>query len=152
MSLPRHILVPTDFSAMSDAALDQALDLAESTGADILLLHVFEPPKLDLPEAMVTGAADATDRILARAEKLLDSTMASRRSRKVAIDGVVESGKPWRVIVDTASRLEDGLVVMATHGRTGIPRMILGSVTEKVLRAAPCPVLTIPGGRTDEGG
>ena len=145
MTFPKQILVPTDFGAMSDAALDYAVELARPLGATIQLVHVFEPPALDLPEGMLAGLADASGRVLKSAEAALESAIESRADEKVAITSTIRQGRAWREIVDAARELDAGLIVMATHGRKGLERALMGSVAEKVVRTAPCPVLTLPG-------
>ena len=144
MTLPRRILVPTDFSDNSEAALEYAIELAGRLDAAIVLLHAFQPPALDLPEGMIAGIADATDRILRAAEQTLASSVELHRSSKVAIETLIKHGVPWRLIVDAAAEIDGALIVMGTHGRSGLPRALLGSVTEKVVRMAACPVLAIP--------
>lgn len=147
MPFAKQILVPTDLGPMSDAALDYAIALAKPFGATIRLVHVFEPPTLDLPEGMITGTADATGRILKSAEATLEAAIEVRRGAGVTITSSVREGKAWRQIIAAARELDDGVIVMATHGRKGLERALLGSVAEKVIRMAPCPVLTIPGPR-----
>lgn len=147
MTFPKQILVPTDLGPMSDVALEYAVELARPFGASVRLVHVFEPPTLDLPEGMIAGTADATGRILKSAEATLESAIELRRGRGVAITSSIREGKAWRQIVAAARELDEGLIVMATHGRKGLERALLGSVAEKVVRMAPCPVLTIPGPR-----
>ena len=144
MILPRQILVPTDLGPMSDAALDYAVELARPFGATVHLVHVFEPPALDLPEGMIAGLGDATGRVLSRAEETLASSIESRRDTGVPIESSIREGRAWKEIIAAANELEDGVIVMATHHRKGLARMLLGSVAEKVVRMAPCPVLTLP--------
>lgn len=147
MTFPKQILVPTDLGPMSDAALDYAIELAKPFGATVQLVHVFEPPTLDLPEGMITGLADATGRILKSAEETLASAIEARRGKGVTITSEIREGRAWREIVDAARALDHGVIVMATHGRKGLTRALMGSVAEKVVRMAPCAVLTIPGPR-----
>ena len=147
--LPRRILVPTDFSPYSEAALDYAVELAKSVGASILLLHVFRPPALDLPEDMIVGIADATGRILESAERTLASSVEVYRSSNVPIETLIEHGVPWRTIVDAAAKLDAPMIVMGTHGRSGVMHALMGSVAEKVVRTATCPVLAIPRARVE---
>lgn len=146
-NLVRRIIVPIDFSVISENALGHAVSLAKAWNAELLLLHVFEPPALDLPEGLITGLADANERVLRSAEDALASAVAMRSDEGVPMETLVKQGVPWRVIVETAGEREGTLVVMSTHGRTGLARALMGSVAEKVVRMAPCPVLTVPGPR-----
>jgi nucleotide-binding universal stress UspA family protein len=142
----RHILVPHDFGDPSAAALTYAEHLARALGARITLLHVVEDP--------AEGGDDAAELVhqLAPAlrehvsEVLLDAleTVASRaRGGGVAVAAKVRVGRPWCEIDAEAAEGGFDLIVMGTHGRHGLARGLLGSVAEKVVRTAPCPVLTV---------
>ncbi len=144
MLLPKRIIVPTDFSSMSEAALDYALGVAKVFGGRVLLLHAFQPPAFDLPAGIIAGTADSTERILRSAEQALASAIELRKERGVSIEPLVTRGAPWRVISELAAGRKDTMIVMATHGRKDLPRALLGSVAEKVVRMANCPVLVVP--------
>lgn len=143
MELPRTILVPTDFGDAADAALDAAIELARRLGATVRVVHAFEPPGSDLPEGMIAGLGDASDRVLDAAEKALANAAEARRGAGVVVETEIVRGRPWRAIVDAAAKDPSALVVMGTHGRAGAERPLLGSVAERVVRASPRPVLTI---------
>jgi nucleotide-binding universal stress UspA family protein len=140
----KKILVPVDFSPHSDAALDAALSLAKHYDASITLLHVFEPIALALPEgagfyptAQLTDAMHETERMLnVKRDEL------SPRAGK-AVEVVQRNGSPPHEIVDFAKSRSFDLVVLGTHGRTGLAHMLIGSVAERVVRSAPCAVLTV---------
>ncbi len=147
-SLPRMpspfqtILVPTDFSEDAETALDLALSLAADSGAAIHLLHAYEIPigvvppyGIELPPSLITDVRDAAARRLEKsAEKV--------RARGLRCDAHLVHGRPVDGIVDAAERLRADLVVMGTRGLTGLKHVLLGSVAERTIRFAPCPVLT----------
>ncbi len=140
----RKILVPIDFSRESEAALDYAARLAASLGASLTLFHASAAPPL--MSAIVPGAdsdADAERDARTAAQRL--STLGSQvRARGVEhVSVIVEPGTAIDAIVEHAARGRFDLIVMGTHGRTGIDRMVMGSVAERVVRLAPCPVMTI---------
>jgi universal stress protein A len=137
---PRVILAPTDFSDYSKCAFDVAIDLARQNQARLLALHVVD----------TLGAEDATyGEVTTHLEPdhhrglLLDDL--SRHTRTIAGDFPVESllaeGEPAREIDRIVRERHCDLVVMATHGRSGLKRLLMGSVAEQVIRIVPCPVL-----------
>jgi nucleotide-binding universal stress UspA family protein len=139
-----HVLVPTDFSDSSTSALDLAADLVRPGGAGITLLHVIEVPAGYNGEITVADFARELDRHAAEA---LDQAVARIQDRvKVPVVAKSRVGYPGAQIL---AALEHDptvdLVVMGSHGRTGIKRALLGSVAEKVVRHAQCPVLVARG-------
>jgi len=156
MTFPRRILVPTDFSPASENAIDRAVALAKAVDGYIVLLHAFEPVH-GLPQAFMAAMTRATDAAEHEARQSLARAAETRQSNAVAISVVMQPGPAWRVIVSTAR--DDGmdLIVMATHGwmhhhdRSDLHRALVGSVTEKVVRSAPCPVLTVPSSAPNPG-
>jgi nucleotide-binding universal stress UspA family protein len=136
-----RILCPIDFSEASRHALDQAVVLAGYYHAQITALHVFTPFARVITAA-VAGEAElnALDRLRRKAA----DESAAAVARQIGVDVVVDEGQAAAVILDRAKDLVADLVVMGTHGATGFEHMLLGSVTERVLRKASCPVLTVP--------
>ncbi|WP_135827145.1 universal stress protein [Halorussus ruber] len=135
-----RILVPIDGSQQADRALDHALDLAETYDAEIHLLFVVDVASV--PNEI--EAASVEERLDRYAEKT--TTSAAERAEEAGVERVqttVGHGTPHRTILDYADENGVDLVVMGTHGRTGIDRYLLGSVTEKVVRLADAPVLTV---------
>jgi len=130
-----RILVPTDFSDPADQALRQARDLAARDGATIIPVHVIEELTVPLVYDVDVAALD-TDDVRRRARASLQEASEAEHVRVV-------SGHPGRRIVEVAAEEEADLIVIATHGRTGLPRVLLGSVAETVIRRADCPVLTV---------
>jgi nucleotide-binding universal stress UspA family protein len=143
MAMIKRILCPVDFSEASRHAIDHAAAIARWYQASISALHVYHPmfmpvPGLPTPETRVTE--DELNRVRAEALTCVESARASG----VDMDVLIDIGQPARQILGRAAALPADLIVMGTHGTSGFEHLILGSVTEKVLRRASCPVLTVP--------
>jgi nucleotide-binding universal stress UspA family protein len=135
----RNILVPTDFSASSSHAVDVAVDLARTFGAGLTLLHVYE-----IPSYMYMGAwIDIVTPIEQAAQAQLDAALASVRKLLPAARTELRCGVPWTQVLEVARESGADLVVMGTHGRTGVSHALLGSVAERIVRSADVPVLTV---------
>jgi nucleotide-binding universal stress UspA family protein len=143
MRTPQVILVPTDFGRAAEAALDYAIALATPLRARVVLLHAFEIPSLGFPDAAFGATAELGRRILEGARAGLDDLLSARKDAPVAIHACIEQDEPCRAIANVARREEADLVVMGTHGRSGLPRALLGSVAETVVRTSTIPVLTV---------
>jgi nucleotide-binding universal stress UspA family protein len=133
----KKILFPTDFSTASDAALEYAVSLASDTGASLLIVHVQEPMEYYGGD-MYYGVPSPAD---PEVRRMLESIRPSDTA--VSYQHRMELGPPAEVIVRIARDEHADLIVMGTHGRTGLRRMVMGSVAEQVVRNAPCPVLTL---------
>jgi nucleotide-binding universal stress UspA family protein len=139
----RRILCPTDFSECSARALHQAIPVARYYQADLTALHVIAPIAAGTYLDYVNPALlDANARERATAD--VDAFVAPARAAGVRADTLVRDGGPAQEILAAAEALPADLIAMGTHGRRGFSRLMLGSVTEKVLRGAGCPVLTAP--------
>jgi universal stress protein A len=140
----RRILAPTDFSELSKQGLQSALELAQAFGAKLLLLHVVEPPPYPV-EGIVPSHLGATllDDLERQASSELDQMLPEAQLSKVDVARRVVVGIPARKIVEVAGEEQTDLIIMTTHGRTGFGHLVMGSVAEKIVRTAPCPVLTI---------
>jgi len=139
-----RILVPLDFSSTATDALRFVLSMARETGARVDLLHVIPPLALPaetshLPE----GWSRYEDERRHEAEQQLEALAAAETGPDVRTGVIVRVGDPATVIVDTARTRRSDLVVVSTHGRSGLSRFFLGSTAEAVVRRAPCPVLTV---------
>ena len=137
MAKIQTILHPTDFSEPAEYAFKLACSLARDHGAQLLTLHVIPPP-LTHGEALARAAPDSYRHQLWRELQRIAPPDAV-----VKVDRLLEEGHPARVIVQTASEKGCDLIVMGTHGRTGLRRLLMGSVAEQVLRKAACSVLTV---------
>lgn len=145
----RDILVPIDFSEYSEAALQQAIAIASEFGAALDLLHVVEEPLH--PAFYNTGVFSIYDiqpDVEVRAEEHLKKLAQASAPEGLEVRYHVRPGHAAREIVAFAEERRSGLIVMATHGLTGIEHLLIGSVAEKVTRMAPCPVFTAKRSRT----
>lgn len=141
--LPKNILVPTDLSEGAEEALDYACELAAQFGATIHLLNVISIPALGVPELGVAMASSVIDSLIEDNKRALDA-LAQRKCAKATMgQQFLRTGDARDVILNTAKELGVDLIIMGTHGRRGVARALLGSVTETVVRSAPCPVLTV---------
>jgi len=144
----RKILVPTDLSPASTRVLERAQTFAAKFSAAIDLLYVWTPPALQAPETVLTGVGAAEQPLLdwlsnsAREQLSKFETQARSLGMNIA-HGYCELGDPATIIVERAKSGGYDLLVMGTHGRTGLSHALMGSVAEKVIRRAACPVLTI---------
>jgi nucleotide-binding universal stress UspA family protein len=141
-----RILVPTDFSAHSEAALGYARALAKQSGSSLELLHVLEDPFMpgtwsaevylpDVPTLREQLAADAEGRLAGYRENI--------HKEGIPIVTTIRSGRPAEIILEHAKAAGADLIVMGTHGRSGLSHLFMGSVAERVIRTATCPVLTV---------
>jgi nucleotide-binding universal stress UspA family protein len=136
----RRILVPTDFSEAAEPALDYAVGLARSFGAELVLFHALEP--LVFGEGAVAFGS-VMDQLEQAAHAQLQRRVTRLKARGLKVRGMAGNGSTARLISDTAGKLRIDLIVMGTHGRGAFSRMLIGSVAEKVVRTAMCPVLTV---------
>ena len=139
-----NILVPTDFSACSEQALDYAVQLADRLDARVHLLSVIGVPSYGVPELGVGLTAPMMDNMIADTQRELDQLAGVRKLVKQTL---VRVGDARDVILQTADELKADLIVMGTHDRRGISRALLGSVTEMIVRTSKLPVLTVRGAK-----
>ena len=141
----KNIIVPTDFSKLSFSAFEYAKDLAESTNATIHLVYVLEkiPPFLAVRSLDVTEDEVMKDMEEQANKQLAETSKSLRIDSSVKIIEICRKGTDYEEIVNYSKEIENPLIVIATHGRTGIMHTLLGSVAEKVIRIAKCPVLVI---------
>jgi nucleotide-binding universal stress UspA family protein len=140
-----HILVPTDFQPASDAALGYAKELALKFGARLTLLHVVTDPLATgawAPDVYVPASHGMSEKFLRTARERLEAavTAEERAQFPVRIEACI--GVPAEIIEDVARQQRVDLIVMGTHGRRGLSHVFLGSVAERTVQHAPCPVLT----------
>jgi nucleotide-binding universal stress UspA family protein len=149
----KRLLCATDFSEGAVAAERQATVLARALGAELVLLHVAT----EAPLWRESLGSPAVRRVFEAQRTWATETLAQRIAA-LAAQGIdarsrIEVGVPWKEIVRVAADEGAGMIVMGTQGRTGLDRLLLGSVAERVVRAAPCPVLTVrPDAGDDNGG
>ncbi|HEX7836248.1 MAG TPA: universal stress protein [Kofleriaceae bacterium] len=140
--LPKHILVPTDLSEGAEHALEYACELARALSAEIHLLNVVGIPALGVPELGVALTSSMIDQLVVDNQTALDKIARTKCAASLG-QVLIKVGDARDMITQTARELGIDLIVMGTHGRRGISRALLGSVTEAVVRSAPCPVLTV---------
>jgi len=134
------ILVPTDGSEPADAAVEHAIDLAGSSGAT---LHVLSVVDSSAYTSLDVSSESVLDSLETRAREATETVAEMATDAGVDTVTEVSVGSPHAQITDYAETTDVDLIVMGTHGRTGLDRVLLGSVTERVVRAASCPVLTV---------
>lgn len=141
-----RILVPVDFSAHSDRALRYAATLAGRFGATVELLHVVEDPFVTgawTSKAFIPNIPELMDALVVDARRQLSELRTFEAAEGVPLDVAVLTGEPAQTIVGHAKAGGFDLIVMGTHGRTGLSHAFMGSVAERVVRTATCPVLTV---------
>jgi len=138
----KKILVGTDFSDCSDYALDYALMLSKLFGAEVLLLHIIESFSYSMTESLTVVGHERA--LTATATALLENALKRLLDQGCRAESHLGHGSPYREIIKQAEDAESDLIVVGTHGRSGVEHLLLGSVAEKVVRLASCPVLTVP--------
>lgn len=142
----KWLLVPTDFSGRSRVTLTHAITLAKQLGASIEILHAFETPVNPAPEVAQRTPLPPERR--AEIDAKLESEAALVRDAGVPCETTVLWGEPARLIVQRAGERPAAFIVIGTQGRTGLAHVLLGSVTESVLRRVSCPVVVVPASAT----
>ncbi len=143
----RRILVATDFSAASRPAFRRAVASAAESGAALWIAHVAAPPLPLSPDGYVLPRfyEDMTLAIRRDAEKRLRALQNEARKSGVTVRSLLLRGSPHEALNRAARRHRADLIVLGTHGRTGLKRLLVGSVAARVIATAPCPVLTVRG-------
>jgi nucleotide-binding universal stress UspA family protein len=140
--IPNRILVPVDFSETSLEAWTYALEYAGQFGAELVLLHVVEPAPFvsDLKNVLVAKS----DQEVAQAAQLkLDEIAPSDSKLASPVKKIVRIGRAYQEITDAAKQQKANLIIISTHGYTGLKHTLLGSTAERVVQHAPCPVLIV---------
>lgn len=141
-----RILVPTEFSSHSETALGYATALAKQSGGSVELLHVLEDPFMPgtwSAEVYLPDVPTLRDQLAADADVRLEPYRERFRKEGVPIVTTIRSGRAADLILDYAKAAKADLIVMGTHGRSGLSHLFMGSVAERVIRTAICPVLTV---------
>jgi len=140
----RHILTPTDFSEVSQRAIDYSFALAQIFRAKLSLLHIIEPPGVPGGErVLLDPIVGLLVKWVCEYQRKLARLLPEAEAARVEVARHVVIGNPSREIVERAAAERVDLIIMATHGRSGLSYEAMGSVAERVVRSAPCPVLTI---------
>ena len=144
MAIINNILVPIDFSDYSKNALKYAADFAEQFHSKIILIYVVEPVIYPADFSMGQVAIPSADiELNARSEEELKILAKRDIPPHIEVEIIIKTGKPFMEINETASEKDVDLIIIATHGHTGVEHLLFGSTAEKVVRKAPCPVLTL---------
>lgn len=144
----KRLVFATDFSASSGEALEYAVQFALTLGAELYVLHVFERPFFSGPGVSMNvqiqhGVEQWVREVTAEESKKLAALAAEVRGRGVTVHPLFKEGIPFVEILKTAEEIPADLLVLGTHGRTGIAHVLMGSVAQRVVQKAACPVLTV---------
>jgi nucleotide-binding universal stress UspA family protein len=141
----RRIMVASDLSKVSRGALNTGIAFAQSNGAELIIVHVVAPISLRVPTQFIQPGILETIETDARTwgEKQLARLATAARKSGVGVKVLLLSGDPADQIIRASRKHRADLIVVGTHGRRGFSKMMLGSVAERVLRTAPCPVVTV---------
>ena len=139
------IVFATDFSPASEPAFKKAIEMARKEGAELIVAHVYEPPA-SLSHSGVADdfiEADLEETIRRDVEKKLEIVLEKARAEGLRVRGEILAGHAPKRLADLADRSGASLLILGTHGRTGLKKLVVGSVASKVIATAPCPVLTV---------
>jgi nucleotide-binding universal stress UspA family protein len=138
------ILVPIDFSDYSKSSLKYAVNYAKHFQASLILVYVIEPviypPDFSMGQIAIPTPGLEMDK---RAKEELDKLAEKEIPSGVSVKKIIKTGKPFVEIIETAAEEDVDLIIIATHGHSGVEHILFGSTAEKVVRKAPCPVLTL---------
>jgi len=138
------ILIPTDFSDFSQQALQYGLSFCREYKAKMVLLHVIEDPFY--PSTGGSFGFDMADffaRMQEESDRKMQELIPAAQQEGLSVERMITRGTPFLEIIRVAKEEDVDMIVVATHGRTGLAHVLMGSVTEKVVRKAPCPVLVV---------
>ncbi len=140
----KKVLVPIDFSDYSKSALNYAVDFAKHFNAELFLIYVVEPviypPDFSMGQIAIPSIDLDMDK---RANEELENLARKQIPKDLSTKTIVKTGKPFVEIIDTAKQIDADIIIIATHGHSGVEHILFGSTAEKIVRKAPCPVLTL---------
>ncbi len=134
----KNVLIATDGSRYSSSAEKKAIDFAVSYGGALTVISV-----VDVPSELYAESPGTVDELIKKAKTYVERVKKDAESSGIKVETLVKEGEAYRVITDTARELSADIIVMGSHGRTGLRRLLMGSVTEKVIGYTPCPVLVV---------
>ncbi len=137
----KKVLIPTDFSELSDKRVDIALSLVKKLEADVVFLHVME--RIDHPQDMTALFDNGYEKLVDRALILLNNLIVMAKQQGIEAQSELKDGIPYIEIVKYSEQMKADLIIMGTHGRGGLSHLFIGSQAERVVRMASCPVTTI---------
>ncbi len=141
----KHILVPVDGSPTAQLAVEKAIELAKAFGSQVTAIFVIDPyPFTGVGTDFAYGQAEYLSAATAEANAAIHATRKAFEAAGVSVDtSVIESHAAWRGVVESAESLQADLIVMGSHGRSGLEKLVLGSVTQAVLSHTKLPVLVV---------
>lgn len=139
----KNILCPIDYSVYSEMALKYAVEFAEKYQAKLYLVHVLDIRVYDINDPDLYNVTIIDEETIDKLRERLLKCVNEDTKSKISVEAIIIQGVPFAEIIRTAKECKIDLIVLGTHGRTGLSHAIMGSVAEKVVRKAPCPVLTI---------
>jgi len=141
----RTVLCPVDYSIYSEKALNYAIEISLKFQAKLYLLHVLDIRFLDAnnPELPTLHTANITNETIDALKSRLLKSVTEEIKGKISVEAIVIQGIPFTEIIKASKEYNVDLIIIGTHGRTGLAHIIMGSVAEKIVRKAPCPVLSI---------
>ena len=139
----KTIVASTDFSENADHGLEYAAELGMKFGAKVILVHVVAYPIYPVSYEITVDVATLRGELEAASKKMIEERAAKMRAAGVDVETVVEVGTAFVEIIRTARHRQADLIVISTHGWSGMKHLLLGSTAERVVRKAPCPVLTV---------
>jgi nucleotide-binding universal stress UspA family protein len=134
----KSILFATDGSKYSEAATSKALGFAKSYGSEMKVISV-----VDVTEEFMARAPGALEDLVKKAQGIVETVKKKASSEGIKAEGIVREGEAYKAITDIASKEKSGIIFIGSHGRTGLKRLLMGSVAEKVIGYAPCPVIVV---------
>lgn len=134
----QKILIATDGSRYSESAMERAIDFAISYGGELIILSV-----VDVPDEFYGESPDVLDSLVVKAQTYAERARQMAEAANIKVQSFVREAETWQAIIDMADEKKADTIIMGSHGRTGLKRLLMGSVTEKVIGHAPCPVLVI---------
>ncbi len=134
----KQILLATDGSRYSDVATEHAINFAKSYGGDMVAVSV-----VDVTDEFYTQAPQMVEDMIERSKRILQGVTEKAEASNIKIETLVKEGEPYQKIVEVAKEKDAGVIFMGSHGRKGVKKLLMGSVTEKVIGHAPCPVLVV---------
>ena len=135
-----RIIAATDGSRYSKAAVDEAIKIAKASKGNLTIVSV-----VDVTEEFETEAPELTERFERQFKAMVERIKKQAKAKGVKAEGIVKIGEPYNVIISAAKAKKADLIVMGSHGRRGLSRLLMGSVTERVIGHAKCPVLVVKG-------
>lgn len=139
----KNILCPIDYSVYSEMALKYAIEFAEKYQAKLYLMHVLDIRVYDINDPDLYNVNIIDEETIHKLRERLLKCVNEDAKNKISVEAIIIQGVPFAEIIKAAKECKIDLIVLGTHGRTGLSHAIMGSVAEKVVRKAPCPVLTI---------